>query len=111
MILDVTDSIEFELPDSYHLTILEINGTPLAGLERPLTPGDSDMLRICIKPLHPVNAESKEGSVPMAELREMEKYDIENQRALARELSDDPDDPTREFKLARQWVETILSAR
>jgi hypothetical protein len=105
MILDRTDSSKVELPDCYHLTILQINGTPRAELEGPLTPGDSDILRIRIRPLHPVNAEPQEGPVAMAELREMEKYDIENRRALARALSGDSGD--HEVKLARQWIEKI----
>jgi hypothetical protein len=104
---DMTDSIDFELPDSYHLTILQINGTPVAELKRPLMPGDSDSLRIRIRPLHRVNAEAKVGFVAMAELHEMEKYHVENQRALARALSGDPGDS--EVKLARQWIERFLN--
>jgi hypothetical protein len=41
----------------------------------------------------------------MAELRELEKCDIENRRALARALSGDSGD--HEVKLARQWIEKI----
>jgi hypothetical protein len=61
---------------------LSFNEAPVGRLEGPLTPGDSDILRIRIKPLHPINAEPKEGSVSMAELREIEKYDTENRRAF-----------------------------
>ena len=49
----MTDPVDYELPDSYILTYLELNGTPINKLPHPVIPTDDDLLLIEIKPIHP----------------------------------------------------------
>jgi hypothetical protein len=90
--LDMTDSSKVELPDSYHLTILEINGVPIEKLPRPLTSTDEDSLRVRIQDIHidPALAKEKYLYVTLPELREMQHPVQGNRLVLISELSGEP---------------------
>jgi hypothetical protein len=106
----MTDSSKVELPESYYLTILEINGIPVEKLPRPLTGTDEDSLRVRIEDIHidaAALAKEKYLYVKLAELREMQHPVQGNQLVVINELSGEPGVSAGEVKIARRLIEKI----
>jgi hypothetical protein len=110
ILFDMTDSSKLELPDSYLLTILEINGVPVEKLSRPLEPTETDSIYIRIEPVHinPAITRAEYLYVTLQELREMQRPNQGKQLILLAELSGEPGVSAGEVKFARQWIERIL---
>ena len=106
MLFGMTDPVDHELPDSYILTFLELNETPIKKLPHPVIPTDDDVLLIEIEPIGPGPVTEKL-LVTMPELRQMEERWKDNRLNLVAPISGGPGVSAGEIKLGRQLIERI----
>jgi len=102
----MTDSVDYELPDSYRLTYLELIGTPIKKLPHPVIPADDDVLLIEIEPIHP-DPVTEKLLVTLQELRQIEARWKDNRLKLIAPLSGAEGVSAGEIKLGRQLLERI----
>ena len=105
----MTDSTEYDLPDSFVLTYLEYKGIAFKQRPQPFDSQDDDLFRVLIEPIHPdpALAKKEELLITFRELREMQDRWNENRLSLVTELSGEPGVSAGEIKLGRRLIEKI----
>jgi hypothetical protein len=102
----MTDPVDYELPDCYRLTYLDLNGTTIKNLPHPVIPADDDVLLIEIEPIHP-DPVTEMLLVTLQELRQIEARWKDNRLNLIAPLSGAEGVSAGEIKLGRQLLERI----